>query len=45
MMILQHPNIAKLEEVRESVDEVFLILELCPGGTLYSYMNHLVLFL
>lgn len=39
MLMLKHEHVAQLETVMESNDTVFLVIELCGGGTLMQYMN------
>lgn len=39
MMMLQHPHVARLENVMESDDHVFFIMELCGGGNLNEFMG------
>ena len=34
MLILRHPNVVRLFKVFESNDKIFLVMELCGGGTL-----------
>jgi calcium-dependent protein kinase len=36
---LDHPNIVRLEEVYETPDHMFLILELCSGGEMLDRLN------
>mmetsp|Transcript_10980 Transcript_10980/g.21858 ORF Transcript_10980/g.21858 Transcript_10980/m.21858 type:complete len:571 (-) Transcript_10980:69-1781(-) len=36
---LDHPNIVRLEEVYETPDHMFLILELCTGGEMLDRLN------
>jgi serine/threonine protein kinase len=36
MGMLQHPHVVSLEEVLQTDDHVFLVMELCGGGTLYD---------
>ena len=38
MRKLEHPNIMKLEEIHESKNSVYLILELLEGGELFSHI-------
>lgn len=38
-MMLRHPNVVQLYEVLESEEEVFLVMELCGGGTLYDQLE------
>jgi 5'-AMP-activated protein kinase catalytic alpha subunit len=40
MMMLQHKHIVQLEEVLESRDHVFFVMEICGGGNLYDYLDH-----
>jgi len=39
MCQLDHPNIVRLEEVYESISEIFLVLELCHGGDLFDRLD------
>lgn len=34
--MLQHPNIVNLEEVLQTEDHVFLVMDLCGGGCLFD---------
>jgi len=36
---LDHPNITRLEEVYETTDHMYLILELCTGGEMLDRLN------
>ncbi|GMI38934.1 hypothetical protein TrCOL_g150 [Triparma columacea] len=36
---LDHPNITRLEEVYETADHMYLILELCTGGEMLDSLN------
>jgi hypothetical protein len=40
MLMLQHKHIVSLYEVLESEDNVFFVMELCGGGSLYEYMGN-----
>jgi Protein kinase domain len=39
MCQLDHPNIVRLEEVYESVSEIYLVQELCLGGELFDRLD------
>lgn len=39
MCQLDHPNIVRLEEVYESMSEIYLVLELCHGGDLFDRLD------
>ena len=41
MFQLDHPNIVQLEEVYESVDEIYLVQELCTGGEVFDRLEEL----
>ena len=36
MQNLDHPNIVKYYETYEFCDQIFMVMELCPGGNLYQ---------
>jgi serine/threonine protein kinase len=36
---LDHPNVIKLYEVYEDLDNIFLVLEYCSGGELYDRLH------
>lgn len=38
MLMLKHENIVTLEEVLETKDAVYLVMELCGGGSLSNYV-------
>ncbi|XP_054166356.1 maternal embryonic leucine zipper kinase-like [Oppia nitens] len=38
LKVLRHENIAKLLQVIETKDEIYLILEYCSGGELFDYL-------
>jgi serine/threonine protein kinase/Ca2+-binding EF-hand superfamily protein len=40
MLMLQHPHIVRLEEVLESSEHVFFVMELCGGGNLCEYLDN-----
>lgn len=40
MLMLQHPHIVRLEEVLESTEHVFFVMELCGGGNLCEYLDN-----
>ena len=44
MMLLDHPHVAKLEEVLESQSCVSFVMDLCPGGSLYEFMDNSVIY-
>jgi hypothetical protein len=39
MCQLDHPNIVRLEEVYESLSEIYLVMELCLGGDLFDRLD------
>ena len=39
MKICQHPNIIKLYDIYESADFIYIIMEYCKGGDLFSYLE------
>jgi Ca2+-binding EF-hand superfamily protein len=39
LKICQHPNIIELYEVFENVSYFYIIMEYCPGGDLFSYLE------
>jgi len=39
MAQLDHPNIVRLEEVYESLNEIYLVQELCNGGELFDRLD------
>ena len=39
MKELKHPNIMSLEEVHESQNSIYLVMELLEGGELFSYVS------
>lgn len=39
MCQLEHPNVIKLEEVYESEDHIYLVVELCHGGELFDRLD------
>jgi len=39
MLMLQHPNIVSLEEVLETEENVYFIMELCGGGNLSKHVE------
>ena len=40
LQLLEHPNVLSLFEVLHSEKYVYLVLEYCSGGDLYSVLNH-----
>ena len=39
LKICQHPYIIKLYDIFENVDYIYIIMEYCPGGDLFSYLK------
>jgi Ca2+-binding EF-hand superfamily protein len=39
LKICQHPYIIKLYDIFENVDYIYIIMEYCPGGDLFSYLQ------
>ena len=39
MKMCQHPNIIKLYDIYESADFIYIIMEYCKGGDLFSYLE------
>ena len=39
LKICQHPNIIRLYDIFENVDYIYIIMEYCPGGDLFSYLE------
>ena len=39
MKALNHPNVMKLEEIHESKNSIYLVLELLEGGELFNYIS------
>ena len=39
MRELKHPNIMWLEEVHESQNSIYLVMELLEGGELFNYVS------
>ena len=39
LKVCQHPNIIRMFEVFESKENFYLVMELCLGGDLFSYMR------
>jgi len=39
MLMLQNPHVVQLEQVLESDDHVFFVMELCGGGNLHEYLD------
>lgn len=39
MTMLRHTNVVQLEEVIESDDHIYLVMELCGGGNLYEQLD------
>lgn len=44
MKLLRHPHVITLEEVMETAEHVFFVMELCPGGNLADHVAIEVLF-
>ena len=39
LKICQHPYIIKLYDIFENLDYIYIIMEYCPGGDLFSYLQ------
>ena len=39
LKICQHPNIIRLYDIFENVDYLYIIMEYCPGGDLFGYLE------
>ena len=39
MCQLDHPNVVRIEEVYESVNEIYIVQELCVGGDLFDRLD------
>lgn len=39
MMMLKHPSVVQLEELQEDQNFVYLVMELCGGGTLLEHLK------
>ena len=39
LKICQHPNIIRLYDIFENVDYIYIIMEYCEGGDLFSYLE------
>lgn len=39
MLMLQHPNVVKLEEVFEDNNHVYFVMDLCGGGSIADYTD------
>ena len=39
LKICQHPYIIKLYDIFENLDYIYIIMEYCPGGDLFSYLK------
>jgi serine/threonine protein kinase len=39
MQVIKHPNIMNLEEVHESKNSIYLVLELLEGGELFNHIS------
>ena len=39
LKICQHPNIIRLYDIFENIDYLYIIMEYCPGGDLFSYLE------
>ena len=42
LSIINHPNVAKFNKVYESVDYIFIVMELATGGSLNSFLKYRV---
>ena len=40
LKICQHPNIIRLYDIFENIDYIYIIMEYCPGGDLFSYLEN-----
>jgi len=39
LKVCQHPNIIKLYDIFENVEYIYIIMEYCSGGDLFSYIE------
>ena len=39
LKICQHPNIIRLYDIFENIDYIYIIMEYCPGGDLFTYLE------
>ena len=39
LKICQHPNIIRLFDIFENIDYIYIIMEYCPGGDLFTYLE------